>query len=44
MAKFRNVLAHTYARVNLEMAYDVLREKLDDIKGLYKRLLKELTS
>jgi len=44
MAKFRNVLAHTYARVNLEMAYRILQEKLDGIEKLYKRLLKELIS
>jgi uncharacterized protein YutE (UPF0331/DUF86 family) len=42
MAKFRNVLAHTYARVNLEIAYRFLQEKLDRIEEVYKRLLKEL--
>lgn len=42
MARFRNVLAHTYARVNLEIAYRILQEKLDSIEKLYKRLLKEL--
>jgi len=42
MARFRNVLAHTYARVNLEIAYGILQKKLDGIEKLYKRLLKEL--
>lgn len=42
MARFRNVLAHTYARVNLEIAYRILQEKLDSIEKLYKRLLKVL--
>ena len=42
MAKFRNILAHTYARVNLEIAYRILQEKLASIEKLYKRLLKEL--
>jgi len=39
MAKFRNVLAHTYAGVNLEITYKILQEKLDSIEKLYKRLL-----
>ncbi len=42
MARFRNVLAHTYARVNLEIVYRILQEKLNNIEKLYKRLLKEL--
>lgn len=42
MARFRNVLAHTYARVNLEIVYRVLQEKLGGIEEVYERLLKEL--
>jgi len=42
MAKFRNVLAHTYARVNLEITYRILQEKLSNIEKLYRKLLKEL--
>ena len=41
MAKFRNVLAHTYARVNLEITYRILQEKLNNIEKLYTKLLKE---
>lgn len=42
MAKFRNVLAHTYARVNLEITYTILQQKLDNLEKLYKKLIKEL--
>lgn len=41
-AKFRNVLAHTYARVNLEITYTILQQKLNNIEKLYKKLIKEL--
>jgi len=42
MARFRNVLAHTYARVNLEITYRFLQEKLDGIEKVYRRLMRAL--
>lgn len=44
MAKFRNVLAHAYARIDLELVYEILQTKLDDIENCLKKLSKELVS
>ena len=40
MVRFRHILAHAYARINLKKIYNILHENLDDIEE-YIRCLKE---
>jgi len=42
MAKFRNVLAHGYASLNLDAVYDFLQNYLGDAEFLLKILIREL--
>jgi uncharacterized protein YutE (UPF0331/DUF86 family) len=36
---FRNVLVHDYLEVDLTIVYDVLRNRLDDLRDLHRTLL-----
>jgi len=42
MARFRNVLAHAYANINLRLVYEFLQQNLQDADRLLKILIKEL--
>ena len=42
MASFRNVLVHDYLKLDLDMVYQVIKEKLkyfDELAGVYAGLL-----
>lgn len=41
MAKFRNVLAHSYTSVNLELVYEQLQNGTADIEACLRKLVKE---
>jgi uncharacterized protein YutE (UPF0331/DUF86 family) len=41
MAEFRNVLAHSYTSVNLELVYEQLQHGLADIESCLRKLVKE---
>jgi len=42
MAGFRNFIAHDYERMNYNIVYDVLQNKLSDIDGFIKEIKKSL--
>ena len=42
MAGFRNFIAHDYERINYNIVYDVLQNKLSDIDGFIKEIKKSL--
>ncbi|WXG44934.1 MAG: DUF86 domain-containing protein [Promethearchaeati archaeon SRVP18_Atabeyarchaeia-1] len=41
MAKFRNVLAHSYTSVNLELVFEQLQHGIADIESCLRKLVKE---
>jgi uncharacterized protein YutE (UPF0331/DUF86 family) len=41
MAKFRNVPAHSYTSVNLELVYEQLQHGIADIESCLRKLVKE---
>jgi uncharacterized protein YutE (UPF0331/DUF86 family) len=41
MSKFRNILAHSYTSINLELVYEQLRHGTADIETCLKKLAKE---
>ncbi len=42
MAKFRNVLAHTYSSINLVLIFEFLKKNLCDVEEFPRILVKEL--
>lgn len=39
MARFRNRIVHLYNQIDLNVLYQILKEELQDIKGLYRILI-----
>jgi len=40
MIQFRNRIVHFYNDIDLKIVYQILQEELDDIRELYRTLLK----
>ena len=42
MVAFRNMIAHQYADISAQIVYDVLQNKLEDIRGFKQEILERL--
>ena len=40
MAGFRNIIAHDYEKINYDIVYDILRNRLKDIESFLKQISK----